>query len=377
MNTTDKMLADAERKKEAFEYEMTEVYLKLKGEYSNLRKKDMAFKYEPDVPSIRVPDAESIQEVEMGDLPKIGKTVSHGAFDDALPTENIKVSVSVNIPNIGIGFGFTPPKTKVSVSCNPTHTKGIGSKTLEPFGKQSLRQISLPGSLTEMLARTKKNPLPKSSFKEIDLSGSKTCINIKEHTLKDSLAGLESFVSVSMKNVPAKEFSALKGMMFSAQKQSDIRAVNIVKLSTLDRSGLLFGFENIPISALGKVKTEVPAIKGSFKLSEIPFATAGVKIKLPVQNGRELSVEEVDTDLSKFKAPIPEKPVVPNKEAFIVKLAALDCKVKFAVMTEEVPEIVIEKPDTSALKYPTVPEFPDFTSDMSEIVSAVLAEIRS
>lgn len=378
MNNTDNNLTEAEilseaeiaRRKELFEYEMTEVLLNLKGEFSNISKKNMPFDNEPDVPAVKIPDGNISVNLSAEDMPKIGETETHGAFFSGL-ADAAEVNIGVDVPDTSAKVDFTAPEFKVGVSAADTSVKTIAPETVDAVGKAA-GNVSIPEETKAMLSAVEIKAAPVVSGTEMPAVKLDCSCDTSVKTVKNTLEGLvldnaaQSKVSVPAASVP--------GAMAEVKPAAEIKPVVVPEAKAIpgtiagEEKAISFNIPGILASA------EIAPALAEYKADSLPS-----KVKVPEQNFSEMSgVMNVSVDTDSVKVTAVDDITVPDSDILKVKLPELHFKLTIPEMTEEVPEIRIAKPDFSALEYPDVPVpvLPDFTSDLNDIVSSVLAEQR-
>jgi hypothetical protein len=370
-NLTEAQMAEAEiaRRKELFEYEMTEVLLNLKGEFSNISKKNMPFDNEPEVPAVTIPDGNISVNIDAANMPKIGETETHGAFFSGL-ADAAEVNVGVDVPDTSAKVDFTAPELKkVDVSAADTAVKTIAPETVEAVGK-SAGKVSISEETKTMLSASEINPAVAVSSAEISAVKLDCSCDTGVKTVKNTLEGLAVDTAVKSK-VSVPEASALDAL-------AEIKPAVEVKPVAVPEANVVPG----TIAAEDtEISFKIPGIIASAEvvpaLAEYKAGSLQSKVKVPEHDFSGMSgIMDVSIDTDSVKAAIVDAVSLSDSDILKVELPEMHYKMSIPEMTEEVPEIRLAKPDFSALEYPEVPEFPDFTSNIDDILSSVLAEQR-
>jgi len=370
MENTESKLNEAEiaRRKELFEYEMTEVLLNLKGEFSNFSKKTMPFDNEPDVPVVTIPDGNIAVDINAAEMPKIAETETHGAFFSGL-ADAAEVNVGINVPDTSAKVDFTAPDVKkVDVTAADTAVKNIAPETVEAVGK-SAASVSIPEETKAMLSTVGVKPSVDVSGMELsavkldiscDTSVKKventleglvldtavqTSVSVPAASAPDALAEVKTAVEVKPVEVP----EAAKVTPIAAAQQGEEISFNI--------PGIVASAK--PVPELKEYKADPPKTAVKVPEHDISGAADGLSVSVDTEAVKV-------NDIGSIK--------LPGSDILGIKLPELHYKLTVPEMTDEVPDIQIAKPDLSALEYPDVPVFPDFTSDIKDIMSSVLAE---
>jgi hypothetical protein len=373
MNNTDKNLTEAEiaeaeiaRRKELFEYEMTEVLLNLKGEFSNISKKNMPFDNEPDVPAVTIPDGNITVNIDAANMPKIGETETHGAFFSGL-ADAAEVNVGVDVPDTSAKVDFTAPDIKVEVSAADTAVKTIAPETVDAVGK-SAGKVSISEETKTMLSSVDINPAVAVSSAEMPAVKLDCSCDTGVKTVNNTLEGLVFDTAVQSK-VSVPEASAFEAMA-EVKPAVEVKPVAVPEAKVADGN---IAREDTEISF--KIPGIIASAEAVPALAEYKAGSLQSKVKVPEQDFSGMSgVMDVSIDTDSVKAAIVDAISLPDSDILKVELPQMHFKMSIPEMTEEVPEIRLAKPDFSALEYPEVPEFPDFTSNIDDILSSVLAE---
>ena len=405
-------LSDAERNKELFEYEMTEVLLQLKGEFAKFSGKDLKLETTRfAAPEINIQDniPDIVVEQIKIDTPDIGADLSRKPF--VLP--------DVDIRKTDINYREAPDVSavvfdKVKISSHKTdHLNAVRpqSITIEPVGVRmpeinaEVPLIGKADDISDVTVQIKTVDIPETEVSMHDLgevSVRKISVDIPETKVSMHDLGEVSVRKISV-DIPETEVSMHDLGEVSVRKISvDIpdTVINIGYRSaeiSVSRSAEAVSVPNIPknadIPAVNvSIDADIPTVKlhsavyyapVTIKMKENDLIAAEIQQIRPYSGGSvtrktaeindvsvrgitAVKIAEVKTDSKKIDVPqsISVSPV--KNIAVNVEKAKIDHDCP-AIKTVEISPVTIRMTDRIA-----VPEKPDFSGEIQSILESIV-----
>lgn len=392
MESKNIALSDAERNKELFEYEMTQVILQLKGEFAKVSGKDIGLDAEQlTAPQISVP--ESIATVSMMpsanndivDVPTVDgchqiPTVQLGETDISCPT--VPVPSMTTIPNVRV--------EETELDC-PTVPKINGIPSQEVTITLPNVSVDYPKSVNTSISEVRLDPpKPSEISTEIEIPSGKFEIQV------DSISS----------NVPDTEIQLPKVSDIHLETfQYDVPQVKTVKpyvpmAVLLERSAQIsipvtsivpFEAETVETESVSSVDVTVPQPKqyspvtidtNDYGITEVHtpqikgYQPCAVQIERTMVNTpiQDISISEIEPlDLTGFTSDIavvdvPEITKNPVANTTVnVQMPSFKTEIP-TIPTGDIPTVIISKSNEI-----TIPNAPDVTADIEIILKSVMS----
>ncbi len=405
-------LSDAERNKELFEYEMTEVLLQLKGEFAKFSGKDLKLETTRfAAPEINIQDniPDIVVEQIKIDTPDIGADLSRKPF--VLPDVDIR-KTDINYREAPAVSAVVFDKVKIS-SQKTDHLNAVRpqSITIEPVGVRmpeinaEVPLIGKADDISDVTVQIKTVDIPGTKVSMYDLgevSVRKISVDIPETKVSVHDLGEVSVRKISV-DIPETEVSMHDLGEVSVRKISvDIpdTVINTGYRSaeiSVSRSAEAVSVPNIPknadIPAVNvSIDTDIPTVKlhsavayapVTVKMKENDLIAAEIQQIRPYSGGSvtrktaeindvsvrgitAVKIAEVKTDSKKIDVPqsISVSPV--KNIAVNVEKAKIDHDCP-AIKTVEISPVTIRMTDRIA-----VPEKPDFSGEIQSILESIV-----
>ena len=405
-------LSDAERNKELFEYEMTEVLLQLKGEFAKFSGKDLKLETTRfAAPEINIQDniPDIVVEQIKIDTPDIGADLSRKPF--VLPDVDIR-KTDINYREAPAVSAVIFDKVKIS-SQKTDHLNAVRPQciTIEPVGVRmpeinaEVPLIGKADDISDVTVQIKTVDIPETKVSMHDLgevSVRKISVDIPETEVSMHDLGEVSVRKISV-DIPETEVSMHDLGEVSVRKISVAIPDTVINTGyrsaeiSVSRSAEAVSVPNIPKNAdIPAVNVSIDADIPTVKLhSAVDYAPVTVKMKendliaaeiqqirpysggsvtrktaeindVSVRGITAVKIAEVKTDSKKIDVPqsISVSPV--KNIAVNVEKAKIDHDCP-AIKTVEISPVTIRMTDRIA-----VPEKPDFSGEIQSILESIV-----
>ena len=361
-------LSDAERNKELFEYEMTEVLLQLKGEFAKFSGKDLKLETTRfAAPEINIQDniPDIVVEQIKIDTPDIGADLSHKPF--VLPDVDIR-KTDINYREAPAVSAVVFDKVKIS-SHKTDHLNAVRpqSITIEPVGVRmpeinaEVPLIGKADDISDVTVQIKTVDIPETEVSMHDLgevSVRKISVAIPDTVINTGYRSADISVSrsaeaVSVPNIP---------------KNADIPAVNVSIDADIPTVKLHSAVDYAPVTVKMKendlIAAEIQQIR-PYSGGSVTRKTAEIN-DVSVRGITAVKIAEVKTDSKKIDVPqsISVSPV--KNIAVNVEKAKIDHDCP-AIKTVEISPVTIRMTDRIA-----VPEKPDFSGEIQSVLESIV-----
>ena len=383
-------LSDAERNKELFEYEMTEVLLQLKGEFAKFSGKDLKLETTRfAAPEINIQDniPDIVVEQIKIDTPDIGADLSHKPF--VLPDVDIR-KTDINYREAPAVSAVVFDKVKIS-SHKTDHLNAVRpqSITIEPVGVRmpeinaEVPLIGKADDISDVTVQIKTVDIPETEVSMHDLgevSVRKISVDIPEtevsmHDLgevsvrKISVAIPDTVINTGYRSADISVSRSAEAVSVpNIPKNADIPAVNVSIDADIPTVKLHSAVDYAPVTVKMKendlIAAEIQQIR-PYSGGSVTRKTAEIN-DVSVRGITAVKIAEVKTDSKKIDVPqsISVSPV--KNIAVNVEKAKIDHDCP-AIKTVEISPVTIRMTDRIA-----VPEKPDFSGEIQSVLESIV-----
>lgn len=393
MESKNIALSDAERNKELFEYEMTQVILQLKGEFAKVSGKDIGLDAEQlTAPQISVP--ESIATVSMMpsanndivDVPTVDgchqiPTVQLGETDISCPT--VPVPSMTTIPNVRVA------KTELDCPTVPI-INGIQTKEVTITLPNMTIDLPQPGSASISDVRLN-SPKPTEISTEIEIPSGKfevqvdpisfavpdteiqlpTVSDVHLDTARYNVPQVDvaqPYVPMAVKVEPVAQIAIPVAPVVSFKTDLVKMSVPVPSIDVTVPQPNQYSPVTVDTNDYGITEVHTPQIKG--------YQPCAVQIERTMVNTpiQEISISEIEPlDLTGFTSDIavvdvPEITKNPVANTTVnVQMPSFKTEIP-TIPTGDIPTVIISKSNEI-----TIPNAPDVTADIEIILKSVMS----